>query len=136
MLLFPRVQIKAHEELDRVIGRDRLPDFSDQGQLPYTKAICLELLRWRPIAPPGIPHRSIADDEYRGMFIPKGSLVIGNVWYVSLFGHAMYVPHLDIHRPMLRDEIAYGPNPGDFNPDRFLKDDAHVPTAAFGFGRR
>jgi cytochrome P450 len=82
ILLFPEVQKKAQQELNSVIGRDRLPDFGDQERLPYIRAICLELLRWRPIVPLGIPHRSIVDDEYRGMFIPKGSLVIGNTWSV------------------------------------------------------
>jgi hypothetical protein len=31
----------------------------------------------------GIPHRSIDDDVYNGMYIPKGSLVIANTRYVS-----------------------------------------------------
>lgn len=30
----------------------------------------------------GVPHRSIRDDEYYGYHIPKGSLVISNIWYV------------------------------------------------------
>lgn len=30
MLLHPEVQKKAQEELDRVIGRDRLPELSDR----------------------------------------------------------------------------------------------------------
>ena len=28
----------------------------------------------------GIPHVSTEDDEYDGYFIPKGTIVIGNVW--------------------------------------------------------
>ena len=28
----------------------------------------------------GIPHMSSEDDEYDGYFIPKGTLIIGNVW--------------------------------------------------------
>ena len=30
----------------------------------------------------GIPHRALEDDVYKGMFIPKGSLVIANVRWV------------------------------------------------------
>ena len=71
---------KAQEELDRVVGRDRLPDFSDKEHLPFIRAICLELLRWNPVATIGVPHRSIQDDEYEGMFIPKGSVLIANSW--------------------------------------------------------
>lgn len=31
-----------------------------------------------------VPHRVIQDDVHAGFFIPKGSLVIANVWSVSL----------------------------------------------------
>ena len=134
MLLFPHVQRKAHEELDRVIGRDRLPEFSDQDQLPYIKAIYLELLRWRPVAPLGVPHKSIIDDEYRGMLIPKGSILVGNGWLVFIGNPLHYL--IQCARLMLRNERDYGPNPDEFNPERFLKKDAHIPNAAFGFGRR
>lgn len=41
----PEVQVKAQKELDSVVGRDRLPDFSDRQSLPYINAILKELLR-------------------------------------------------------------------------------------------
>lgn len=31
---------------------------------------------------PGIRHRVIQDDVYNGYFIPKGTIVIANIWYV------------------------------------------------------
>ncbi len=38
---------------------------------------------------PGLPHRLMEDDVYKGMFIPKGSLVFGNIWYaVFVLGSA------------------------------------------------
>ncbi|KAI0752807.1 cytochrome P450 [Daedaleopsis nitida] len=43
-------------------------------------APALELLRWRSVLPLGIPHRAIEEDEYRGFLIPKGSVVISNLW--------------------------------------------------------
>lgn len=46
MTIYPDVQRKAHAELDRVVGSDRLPDFEDRGQLPYIEAICKECLRY------------------------------------------------------------------------------------------
>ena len=58
MAMYPNVQRKAQEELDRVVGKDRLPDFQDQDSLPYINALIMELLRWHPIAPLGVPHRS------------------------------------------------------------------------------
>jgi cytochrome P450 len=44
---------KAHEELDRVIGRERLPEFSDEDGLVYCGAMVRELLRWRTVIPGG-----------------------------------------------------------------------------------
>ena len=80
MVLYPGVQIKAHEELDRIIGPDRLLLVSDMSTLPYINAICQEVLRWHPVIPLGAPHRAIKDDIYRGMFIPKDSTIIYNTW--------------------------------------------------------
>jgi hypothetical protein len=28
----------------------------------------------------GLPHKTTADDVYKGYFIPKGALVFGSVW--------------------------------------------------------
>ena len=53
MALYPDVQRRAQEELDRVVGKGRLPDFSDQGSLPYVNAVVKELLRWHPVLPTG-----------------------------------------------------------------------------------
>lgn len=38
MLLNPEAQRRAHEELDRVIGRDRVPTFDDLPKLSYLRA--------------------------------------------------------------------------------------------------
>ena len=53
MVNYPEVQAKAQAELDAVIGPDRLPEFVDRANLPYTNAIISELLRWQPVAPMG-----------------------------------------------------------------------------------
>jgi hypothetical protein len=45
MLLYPEVQMKAQKELDAVVGRDRLPEFSDRPSLPYINAILKEVIR-------------------------------------------------------------------------------------------
>jgi cytochrome P450 len=80
MALYPEVQRKAQEEIDDVIGTDRLPTLSDRGSLPYVEAIVLELLRWQPITPLNIPHATTEDDVFEGMFIPKGSVIMVNQW--------------------------------------------------------
>lgn len=60
MCVFPDTQKKAQEELDRVVGRDRSPDWSDEASLPYVKALVNEVLRWRTVTIlGGIPHAPI-----------------------------------------------------------------------------
>ena len=43
--LYPEVQRKAQEDIDRVVGHHRLPDFSDRNSLPIISAIVKEALR-------------------------------------------------------------------------------------------
>ncbi len=80
MALYPEAQRKAQAELDAIIGPDRLPEFADQDSLPYIHAIVKECLRWQNVFTLGLPHRLMEDDEYKGYYIPKGSIVLGNVW--------------------------------------------------------
>jgi cytochrome P450 len=51
MMLYPEVQRKAQEEIDKVIGNDRLPTMADQASLPYLGAVVKEVLRWNPVTP-------------------------------------------------------------------------------------
>jgi hypothetical protein len=36
---YPDIQARAHAELDRVVGRNRLPKVEDEPDLPYLRAI-------------------------------------------------------------------------------------------------
>lgn len=71
-MLNPGIFQKARDEIDRVVGTDRLPSFDDRPNLRYIDYLVEETSRWRPLSPIGIPHRSLNDDVYNGMFIPKG----------------------------------------------------------------
>ncbi|KAI2608722.1 cytochrome P450 [Hypoxylon fragiforme] len=117
----PQFIPKAQKELDRVVGRDRLPTFEDLPNLPYARAVASETLRWRPVAVlGGTPHASTADDVYKGMFIPKGSTVIAPLWSIHL------------------NEADF-PEPHEFRPERFIEDREYPGTfghSAFGWGRR
>ncbi|KAF9769696.1 hypothetical protein IL306_012851 [Fusarium sp. DS 682] len=122
MLLYPDVQRKAQEDIDRVIGNARLPNCSDRPSLPYIDAIVKEILRWHPVAPMGLPHTSTVDDVFEGYFIPKDALIMPDIWYFA-------------HDPEVHQE------PMRFNPERFLSTDGKEPeqdphTYTFGFGRR
>ncbi|OCK75418.1 cytochrome P450 [Lepidopterella palustris CBS 459.81] len=84
MLLYPEVQAEAHRELDRVIGKDRLPQWDDRENLPYMRAIVEESLRWMPTTlSAAVPHSLLKDDVYKGYLIPKGSSMFINVWTLN-----------------------------------------------------
>lgn len=53
MTLFPEKQTLAQEEIDRVIGRDRLPSVSDRESLPYVFGVFRECIRWHTPIPCG-----------------------------------------------------------------------------------
>ncbi|KAF9078845.1 cytochrome P450 2 Le.CYP2 [Rhodocollybia butyracea] len=81
--LHPDVQAKGRAEIDRVIGRTRLPTFEDRKSLPYVESIYREIMRLHPPVPLGISHVSTEDDYYNGYHIPKGCVVIPNVWAMN-----------------------------------------------------
>ena len=80
MTLYQGVQKRAQAEIDRVVGRDRLPDFSDLNDLPYLTAMIKELLRWGVPGPLGATHAVMEDDVYEGWFIPAGTTFLENIW--------------------------------------------------------
>ncbi|GJE88567.1 cytochrome P450 [Phanerochaete sordida] len=122
MVMNPSVQAIAQGEIDRIVGNDSLPDFTYRDELPYISAIMYEVLRFQPVAPLGVPHRLMVDDEYAGYHLPAGAMVVGNIWAI-------------MHDP------ERFPNPEAFDPTRWLTPDGQLSEtadamAAFGFGRR
>jgi cytochrome P450 len=124
MMTHPEVQQKAQQEIDEVIGNDRLPEFSDEASLPYIGALVTEVLRWKTTAPICVPHMLTEDDTYNGYHLPANSIVIANSWAI------------------LHDEQSF-PDAFAFTPERFLKDNKtpdtknkNLTNAIFGFGRR
>jgi len=122
MALNPAVQEKAQAQIDDVVGKDRLPTMDDRPLLPLIDAIFRETLRYSPVTPLSVPHAAVDDDVYDGFHIPKGALLITNLWSM---GH---------------DESRF-PNPQAFIPERFLNEDGSlkpndIENISFGFGRR
>ena len=72
MTVWPSAQRKAQQELDRVVGSDRLPNYDDWESMPYIEALLREVLRWRPTGPLGVAHATTDDDVLKGYLIPKG----------------------------------------------------------------
>ncbi|KAG2048871.1 cytochrome P450 [Suillus hirtellus] len=58
---YPAAQAKVHEELNMVIGSDRVPTFEDSSSLPQLHTFLLESLRWRPVIRIGFPHCATKD---------------------------------------------------------------------------
>ncbi|KAH7131833.1 cytochrome p450 monooxygenase [Dendryphion nanum] len=113
LLVWPEVQKKVQEEIDRVVGSDRLPEIEDYVNMPYVRCCIKESLRWMPTVILGVPHSTIKEDSYMGYRIPKGATVINNVWSI----------HMDPER---------SPDPRRFNPDRFKDDDSTLYKSAIG----
>nr|XP_053641055.1 cytochrome P450 2D14-like [Cherax quadricarinatus] len=114
------VQQKVQQELDEVVGRDRLPSYSDVDQLPYTRATIHEAQRLFDLI--AIFIRCAAEDcKFAGYDIPKGTVLLANA-----------------------EEVMSDPklwkNPHEFDPENFLnaegkyvKNEGFFP---FGIGRR
>ncbi|KAL5673572.1 hypothetical protein ACJX0J_017878, partial [Zea mays] len=122
LLRNPRVQEKLQEELDRVVGRDRVLSETDFPNLPYLQAVVKESLRLHPPTPLMLPHRASASVKIAGYDIPKGANVVVNVWAVA------------------RDPEVWD-SPLEFRPERFLRENIDIKGAdfrvlPFGAGRR
>ncbi|NXK18523.1 CP1A4 protein, partial [Arenaria interpres] len=99
--LYPHIQKKIQEELDKTIGQERRPRLSDRGTLPYTEAFILETFRHSSFLPFTIPHSTTKATALNGYYIPKDTCVFINQWQVN------------------HDEKLWK-DPSTFNPERFL----------------
>ncbi|XP_070340154.1 cytochrome P450 2W1 isoform X2 [Equus asinus] len=108
----PNVQGRVQEELDRVLGPERLPRLEDQRSLPYTNAVLHEVQRFITLLP-HVARCTAADTQLCGYQLPKGTPV---------------VPLLS---SVLLDKTQWA-TPRQFNPGHFLDADGRfVKPAAF-----
>ncbi|UNI25017.1 hypothetical protein JDV02_010725 [Purpureocillium takamizusanense] len=116
IVLHPEYAKRAQDELDRVVGQDRLPCMEDQERLPWLDAMINEAMRWQPPTPFAIPHANTKDDVYKGYVIPKDTMVIPNLWVMAF-------------------DAEDFPDPYTYRPERWLRGEP-VQHSSFGFGRR
>lgn len=125
MINQPKLLQRAVEELDQVVGRDRLVQESDLPKLNYVRACAREAFRLHPVSAFNVPHVSTADTNVAGYFIPKGS-------------------HVLISRLSLGRNPKIWKNPLKFKPKRHLNPDGsevvlvdpNLGLLSFGTGRR
>ncbi|KAL8721665.1 MAG: hypothetical protein Q9225_001714 [Loekoesia sp. 1 TL-2023] len=119
LLMFPEVVQRAQEEIDRVVGTDRLPNFEDRENLPYVDGMIKEAWRWNPVGPMGLTHKSEEDIFYGEYIIPKGAYLLPSLWW------------------FLHDPKDYS-DPHTFKPERYLAplNEPDPSDLAFGYGRR
>ncbi|KAF7835991.1 beta-amyrin 24-hydroxylase [Senna tora] len=119
----PKIFSKAREEIDSVVGKNRVVKESDIPNLPYLQAIVKETLRLHPPGPliPRETTRSFKIGEYD---VPSSSTLVVNVWAIG------------------RDP-NYWDNPLEYWPERFLAKDENLDVRGqnykflpFGSGRR
>nr|BBD34765.1 putative cytochrome P450 [Eschscholzia californica subsp. californica] len=93
---------KAQEELDKQVGKDRRVNDSDIKNLVYLQAIVKESMRLYPVAPISLPHEAMEDTNIAGFDVPKGTIVLTNLWKIH------------------RDSSIWGIDALEFKPERFL----------------
>ncbi|KAL6216659.1 hypothetical protein ACLB2K_009880 [Fragaria x ananassa] len=79
----PEALAKARTEIDNRIGQSRLIEESDLANLPYLQCIINETLRMYPATPLLPPHESSEDCTVGGYHVPRGTMLLVNVWAIQ-----------------------------------------------------
>lgn len=74
----PRVLKKIQEELDSVVGPNRMVSESDLPHLNYLRCVVRETFRMHPAGPFLIPHESVCATTINGYYIPAKTRVFIN----------------------------------------------------------
>ncbi|XP_022737474.1 cytochrome P450 CYP736A12-like [Durio zibethinus] len=123
LLRHPRVMVGLQQELETVVGRNRMVEESDLPKLIYLDMVVKESLRLHTVAPFLVPHESMEDIVINGYFIPKKSRILVNTW------------------SMARDQNVWSDNAEEFLPERFIDSNIDLrghdfQLIPFGSGRR
>ncbi|CAL8127309.1 unnamed protein product [Orchesella dallaii] len=122
LMVHQEVQEKVVNEIEEVIGFERLPESSDRDSMIYTQAVILELQRHARLTVVMPPRQATEDFYYKDNLIKKGTTILVNL-------HSCFM-----------DPDVWN-DPERFNPERFLDDERQLINSekisiAFGAGRR
>ncbi|KAL6478064.1 hypothetical protein MHYP_G00138990 [Metynnis hypsauchen] len=101
LVKYPDMQAELQQQIDKVVGRDRLPSMDDKADLAFLEAFIYETMRYTSFVPVTIPHSTTSDVTIEGLHIPKDTVVFINQWSVNHDPQKWQDPHV-------------------FNPSRFL----------------
>ncbi|CAG2103733.1 unnamed protein product [Medioppia subpectinata] len=116
------MQQKLRQEIESQIG-DRMPTHEDRNRCHYVMAFIAESMRFRNVAPTGLPHKAIVNTKLDKYTIPKNMTVI------------VY------HGIICRNDKDWQ-NANEFKPERFINSEGQFITTRpkayipFGVGRR
>nr|XP_043635874.1 cytochrome P450 81Q32-like [Erigeron canadensis] len=83
LIKHPEVLQKAQTEIDNYVGNNRFLKLEDLEHLPYLRCIVKETMRLYPVAPLLVPHESSKKCKVGGYNVPKGTMLMVNVWAIQ-----------------------------------------------------
>ena len=80
MAKYPEIQRKVQDEVDVFVGPSLELSLAHRSALAYTEAVVQEALRKASIVPLGLMHMTGQDYELDGYAMPKGTVVMANLF--------------------------------------------------------
>ncbi|TRY72357.1 hypothetical protein TCAL_01006 [Tigriopus californicus] len=108
------VQRQVQDEMDELGERNRDIVWEDRHNMHFTRATVAEIQRFADITPNGLVHKTVADVDFHGFYLPKGTNVIANM--------------TSCHR-----SPDYWKKPNEFYPAHFLDENGKFVDAKEGF---
>ncbi|XP_074656731.1 cytochrome P450 1A1-like [Tubulanus polymorphus] len=106
MVKHPDIQQKIYDEISDILG-DSQAQVSDKSKLPFLEATITEVMRIRTPVTLALPHAAVRDSKIGGFDVPKGTVVLLNLYSLA------------------QDESVWK-DPHVFRPERFLNPDGRI----------
>ncbi|CAF0955923.1 unnamed protein product [Brachionus calyciflorus] len=103
---YPCYQDKLIEEIERILGREKLPTESDRQKCHFVEAFLNETMRMISSGPILVPRSTTKDLIFKGYKLPENTFVMVNIW------------------SCMRDP-NYWCDPSEFKPERFIDENGN-----------